>query len=172
MKVAAIQMNSSDQVDSNLTKTESLAIEAKNAGADICFLPENFAFMGHPKEILSSVMEDKETGPIQSFVSSIAKEHKIWIIAGSIPISDPQIGKALSRSVAFNENGEVEGYYDKVHLFDVEVNGKNTMNPRHLLQALKPNQSILHGVTSVCQFVMISGFQNSTGQRNLKTLKL
>ncbi|GIS40358.1 MAG: hypothetical protein Ct9H90mP13_02040 [Pseudomonadota bacterium] len=25
----------------------------------------------------------EETGPIQSFVSSIAKEHKIWIIAGS-----------------------------------------------------------------------------------------
>ena len=124
MKVAAIQMNSSDQVDSNLAKAESLAIEAKNAGADICFFPENFAFMGHPKEILSSVMEDEETGPIQSFVSSIAKEHKIWIIAGSIPIRDPQIGKALSRSVAFNENGEVEGYYDKVHLFDVEVNGK------------------------------------------------
>ena len=80
MKVAAIQMNSSDQVDFNLTKAESLAIEAKNAGADICFLPENFAFMGHPKEILSSVMEDEENGPIQSFVSSIAKEHKILVV--------------------------------------------------------------------------------------------
>ena len=35
MKAAAIQMNSSDQVDSNLFKAESLLTQAKDAGADI-----------------------------------------------------------------------------------------------------------------------------------------
>ena len=49
-------MNSSDQVDYNLSKAESLLTQAKDAGADVCFLPENFAFMGHPKELLNSVM--------------------------------------------------------------------------------------------------------------------
>jgi nitrilase len=124
MKVAAIQMNSSGQVDLNLSKTEALLIQAKDAGADICFLPENFAFMGYPKELLNSVMEDEETGPIQAKISNIAKEHQIWIIAGSIPIKDSETGKSLSRSVTFNDEGQIKGFYDKVHLFDVEVNGR------------------------------------------------
>ena len=72
MKAAAIQMNSSDQVDSNLFKAESLLTQAKDAGADVCFLPENFAFMGHPNELLNSVMEE-EAGPIQTRISNIAK---------------------------------------------------------------------------------------------------
>jgi len=123
MKAAAIQMNSSDQVDSNLSKAESLLTQAKDAGADVCFLPENFAFMGHPKELLNSVMED-EAGPIQTRISNIAKEQEIWIIAGSIPVKDIKTGKAFSRSIAFNDEGRIIGFYDKVHLFDVEVNHK------------------------------------------------
>ena len=123
MKAAAIQMNSSDQVDSNLSKAESLLTQAKDAGADVCFLPENFAFMGHPKELLDSVMEE-EAGPIQTRISDIAKEKKIWIIAGSIPVKDIKTGKAFSRSITFNDEGRIIGFYDKVHLFDVEVNHK------------------------------------------------
>ena len=124
MKVAAIQMNSNDQVNSNLMKVKSLVAEAKDAGADICVLPENFAFMGHPKELLSSVMEDQDIGTIQTEVSNIARDQKIWIIAGSIPIRDSVSGKAFSRSITFNDDGKIMGHYDKVHLFDVEVNGK------------------------------------------------
>ena len=116
-------MNSSDQVDSNLSKAESLLTQAKDAGADVCFLPENFAFMGHPKELLDSVMEE-EAGPIQTRISDIAKEKKIWIIAGSIPVKDIKTGKAFSRSITFNDEGRIIGFYDKVHLFDVEVNHK------------------------------------------------
>ena len=82
MKVAAIQMNSNDEVQSNLIKAKALLAEASDSGADACFLPENFAFMGHPKELLNSVMEDEENGPIQTEISNIAREHKIWIIAG------------------------------------------------------------------------------------------
>ena len=123
MKAAAIQMNSSDQVDSNLFKAESLLTQAKDAGADVCFLPENFAFMGHPNELLDSVMEE-EAGPIQTRISNIAKEQKIWIIAGSIPVKDVKTSKAFSRSITFNDEGRVIGFYDKVHLFDVEVNHK------------------------------------------------
>ena len=117
-------MNSSDQVNSNLIKAKSLLAAASDAGADACFLPENFAFMGHPKELLNSVMEDEESGIIQTEISNIAKELKIWIIAGSIPIRDSETGKAFSRSITFNDDGEIVGHYDKVHLFDVEVNGK------------------------------------------------
>ena len=103
-------MNSSDQVNSNLMKAKSLLAAASDAGADACFLPENFAFMGHPKELLNSVMEDEESGIIQTEISNIAKELKIWIIAGSIPIRDSETGKAFSRSITFNADGAIVGH--------------------------------------------------------------
>lgn len=124
MKIAAIQMNSSDDPNANLEKTKSLVSEAQSEGAKICFLPENFAFMGHPRELLNSVMEDKDSGPIQDAISQLARDEKVWIIAGSIPIKDLETGKSLSRSITFNDVGDVVGYYDKIHLFDVEVDGK------------------------------------------------
>ncbi len=45
-KVAAIQMTSSHVVAENLIAAGQLLREAKDAGADIACLPENFAFIG------------------------------------------------------------------------------------------------------------------------------
>ena len=74
MKVAAIQMNSSDSVSDNLDLLDSLLGEAAQQGNNLVLLPENFAFMGHPKELVEKVMEDFNDGPIQSFISDKAKE--------------------------------------------------------------------------------------------------
>jgi len=46
-KVAAIQMTSSHVVADNLVAAGELLREAKDAGADIACLPENFAFYKH-----------------------------------------------------------------------------------------------------------------------------
>ena len=48
MRFAAVQMNSTDIVEDNLLLAQSLIIQAKEEGADIVLLPENFAFMGYP----------------------------------------------------------------------------------------------------------------------------
>ena len=45
-KVAAIQMTSGHVVADNLTAAGALLREAKDAGADIACLPENFSFIG------------------------------------------------------------------------------------------------------------------------------
>ena len=42
----------------------------------------------------------------------------------SFPVKDVKTSKAFSRSITFNDEGRVIGFYDKVHLFDVEVNHK------------------------------------------------
>ena len=73
MKVAAIQMNSSDSVSDNLNLLDSLLAVACQQDNSLVLLPENFAFMGHPKQLVQEVMEDFNDGPIQSFVADKAK---------------------------------------------------------------------------------------------------
>ena len=86
MKFAAVQMNSNDSVDDNLLLSGSLIRQAKEQGADIVLLPENFAFMGYPKQLVEEIMEDYEDGPIQKTISNLARELEIWVIAGPVPV--------------------------------------------------------------------------------------
>ena len=58
MKIGSIQMNSSDSVQENLSLTESLLIQATYRKVEIVLLPENFAFMGYPKQLVNEIMED------------------------------------------------------------------------------------------------------------------
>ena len=118
MRFAAVQMNSTDIVEDNLLLAQSLIIQAKEEGADIVLLPENFAFMGYPKQIIKEIMEDFEQGPIQNFMSQQAKDQDIWIVAGSIPIACNEADKSFTRCIVYDNNGRIVTYYDKVHLFD------------------------------------------------------
>ncbi len=124
MKFAAVQMNSNDSVDDNLLLSGSLIRQAKEQGADIVLLPENFAFMGYPKQLVEEIMEDYEDGPIQKTISNLAKELEIWVIAGSVPVISSTANRSFARSIVYDDQGKVVNYYDKIHLFDVEVEGK------------------------------------------------
>ena len=138
MKVAAIQMNSSDSVSDNLDLLDSLLGEAAPQGNNLVLLPENFAFMGHPKELVEKVMEDFNDGPIQSFISDKAKEYGFWIVAGSIPIKNADQSKSLARCLVVDSRGILVKYYDKIHLFDVIVNGKTYSESSYIEPGSKP----------------------------------
>ncbi len=124
MKFAAVQMNSTDCVEDNLLLVKTLITEAKEQGASIVLLPENFAFMGYPKQMVEEIMEDFEDGPIQSAISDLANQLDIWIIAGSVPIKSPISDLSFARSIVYDDQGSVKNFYDKIHLFDVEIEGK------------------------------------------------
>ncbi len=136
-KVAAIQMASGPNVSANLSEARRLISDAVKQGAELVVLPENFSHMGMSESdildiaedyIFDSQQTDKPKGPIQDFLSSMAKEEKIWIVAGTIPIkadckSDKTspTGKILSTSLLLNDQGEVVARYEKIHLFDVDL---------------------------------------------------
>lgn len=113
-KIAAIQMCSSDNVDENLAAAKKLIEEAARNDAKLAVLPEMFAIMGHkakPKESIGH-------GKIQDFLSHTARENKIWIIAGTIPIACHDDKKFRAACLVFNDLGLNVARYDKIHLFD------------------------------------------------------
>ena len=51
-----------------------------------------------------------------------AKQHNIWIVIGSIaPRESEDQAQPYNRSVVINAEGEIAAHYDKIHLFDVEL---------------------------------------------------
>jgi nitrilase len=59
-------------------------------------------------------------GKAQAFASASAREHGLWLVAGTIPIRHRD-GRVLSRSLLAAPDGRIAASYDKIHLFDVKV---------------------------------------------------
>lgn len=121
MKAAAIQLASGTNVSANLLETEKLVEEAASQGAELVVLPENFAFMGKSCKDAAALTEKPGDGPLQSFLSSLAKRLSVWIVGGTIPMEANDASKWRAASLVFNDKGELVGRYDKQHLFDVNL---------------------------------------------------
>ncbi|MCG8427392.1 MAG: carbon-nitrogen hydrolase family protein [Chromatiales bacterium] len=120
-KVAAIQMASGPNVSANLLEAERLVSEAVENGAGLVVLPENFAFMGKQESELCTIREAAGDGPLQEFLSQLAKRYNIWVVGGTIPLEAHDNSKVRAACLVFNEEGEQVGRYDKIHLFDVNL---------------------------------------------------
>lgn len=120
-KVAAIQMASGSNVSANLLEAERLVNEAVDNGAQLVVLPENFAFMGKTDSELSNLKETDGTGPLQEFLSQLAKKHGIWLIGGTIPLEATDNHKVRASCLMFDHLGKRISRYDKIHMFDVNL---------------------------------------------------
>lgn len=120
-KVAAVQMASGPNVNANLNEVRRLVERAVDAGAGLVVLPENFALMPVSEDQRLEAAENFGDGPIQSFVSSIAAEHGIWIVAGTIGLFASDPAKIRAAALLYDDNGDCVARYDKIHLFDVEL---------------------------------------------------
>ena len=123
MKAAAVQMTSTRDVATNLTEAGRLIREAAEQGAKLVVLPENFSFLGSTDAERVTAVETSADGPAQRFLAQQAERYGIWLVGGTIPIRDGA-QRASSRSLLLAPDGRVAAYYDKIHLFDVDIPGK------------------------------------------------
>jgi deaminated glutathione amidase len=122
---AVIQLTSGPEVAANLVDARGLLEQARSGGATLAALPENFAIMGRKETDKLEVAEDFGEGPIQAFLGHTARELKMWIIGGTAPIRvDGQPGKVAAASLLFDDEGRCVARYDKIHLFDVDIPGR------------------------------------------------
>jgi predicted amidohydrolase len=124
-KVAAIQMTSSHVVTENLASAEALLREAKDAGALVACLPENFSFIGVKDADKLQVAEPDGNGPVQAFLSETAAKLNLWILGGTIVIRTNDSGRVANSSLLIDADGKRVARYDKIHLFDVTIPGRN-----------------------------------------------
>jgi predicted amidohydrolase len=124
-KVAAIQMTSSHIVADNLAAAGELLREAKELGADIACLPENFSFIGLRDADKLQVAEPDGDGAVQSFLSNSARELKMWILGGTIVLRGDSDVRVANSSLLIDAAGKRVARYDKIHLFDVTIPGRD-----------------------------------------------
>ena len=125
VRVAAIQMASGPNVAANLSEAERLIEQAVEAGAKLVALPEYFAIMGMKDTDKVGVREVEGKGPIQSFLSRMAKRHGIWLVGGSVPLAASTPDKVRNSCLVYDDKGKQVARYDKIHLFGLALGNEN-----------------------------------------------
>src|SRR5450631_1359012 len=123
--VAAIQMTSSHVVADNLAAAAGLLREAKELGCEIACLPENFSFIGLRDADKVQVAEMDGEGPMQSCLSKTGGDLKMWSLGGTIVIRGDGDSRVTNSSLLIDAARKRVARYDKIHLFDVTIPGRD-----------------------------------------------
>jgi predicted amidohydrolase len=139
-KVAAIQMTSSHVVADNLAAAGTLLREAKDSGAQIACLPENFSFIGLKDADKLPVAEADGDGIVQAFLSTTARQLNLWILGGTVAIRTHNSRRVANASLLIDAAGKRVARYDKIHLFDVTIPGRDEQyrESTHVLPGREP----------------------------------
>jgi deaminated glutathione amidase len=121
MRVATVQLTSTEDKDANLQRADVLTRRAAAAGAELVVLPEKWNVLGSPEAIHAGA--EPLGGPALTWARDTARELGIDLVAGSIAERVAGADKGANTSVHVGPSGEDEAVYRKVHMFDVEVAG-------------------------------------------------
>jgi deaminated glutathione amidase len=125
VKVAAIQMCSGIDPEKNASDMTRLVREAAAHGAVYVQTPEMTGAVQKNRPGLMAVLKDEGNDLIVRTARSLAAELGIHVHVGSTAIALGD-GKIANRGFLFAPDGELVCRYDKIHMFDVDLdNGES-----------------------------------------------
>jgi deaminated glutathione amidase len=119
LRVAAVQLNSTDEKARNLEAAERLVRGAAADGAELVALPEKWNLLAGGEALLAGA--EPLDGPSLTAARDWARELGIHLLAGSVSEQGPE--KAFNTSVLIGPDGEDVAVYRQIHMFDVDVGG-------------------------------------------------
>ncbi len=121
--VAVVQMASGADKARNVARAVELTAKAADTGASIIALPETFDYRGDAAD-LSAIAEPLPGSALEPLMF-LAKERRVWIVAGSIHESEHDGGMPFNTSVLIDPEGRIAAKYRKIHLFDISIGDRS-----------------------------------------------
>lgn len=122
LTVGLVQTNSQEDKDANIAEVLEGIDRAAKAGARFVSLPETWSYLG-PKKSEPAAAETIP-GPLTSILADKARQHSIYLHAGSILEKVEQHDKLHNTTLVFDPVGDIVARYRKMHLFDVDIAGE------------------------------------------------
>jgi predicted amidohydrolase len=129
-KAAAIQMCSGVDTERNAAEMERLVRQAARQGATYIQTPEMTGALQRDRKAMRAQLRDEARDVVVATAGRLARELNVYLHIGStaIAIDDPQMdgGKIANRGLLFAPGGRLILTYDKIHMFDVDLdNGES-----------------------------------------------
>jgi predicted amidohydrolase len=124
-RAAAIQMRSGVDPERNAADLAEYVADAAGKGAAYVQTPEMTGALQRDRKALASVLKGESDDVIVKTAAGLAAKHAIHLHIGSTPIARDD-GKIANRAFLFGPDGKVLTRYDKIHMFDVDLdNGES-----------------------------------------------
>src|SRR5215211_1986543 len=129
MRAAAVQLSSTPDRDRNLEAADRLVRAAAADGAELIVLPEKWPVLGTPEQTAAGA--EPLDGSALSWARATARELEIDLVAGSVAERVDGADRGANTSVHVGPDGEDRATYRKIHMFDVEVGGREYRESEH-----------------------------------------
>ena len=120
--VACVQTNSTRDVAENLATIVPMIGEARRLGAEIVCLPEVVGMIEPRRRLLLEKVEPEETNRGLAGFREASKRLSLWLLVGSLSVK-VGVDRVANRSYLIDPDGAVRARYDKIHMFDVNLEG-------------------------------------------------
>ena len=119
---AMVQMRTAMLPETSLAQGIALIREAKEQGADYVQTPEVSNIIQQNRKALFELLASEEDDRSLKAYRELARELKIYLHIGSLAVrANPE--RAANRSFLIAPDGNILASYDKIHMFDIELDG-------------------------------------------------
>lgn len=127
LRVGLVQITASDDPAANLPATETLIRQAAAGGARFVLTPEVTNIISSNRALQTARLHAPETDPTLARLRAVAAELGVWLLIGSLAVkTDDAAGRFANRSFMVADDGRIVAEYDKIHMFDVDVDAANS----------------------------------------------
>jgi predicted amidohydrolase len=120
MKAALLQMTSGVDPAANARTLVQGIADAAAGGAAMLFTPEMSGLLDSDRDRAAGSLAYEEEDRVLAAVREAAARHGIWVHLGSLAVLRRN-GRLANRGFVIDDRGEVRAWYDKMHLFDVDL---------------------------------------------------
>ena len=147
LKISQIQFQADQTPDLNSRLLKKYFHRALKFKPDLICTPECSNIITNDKKHLFKYATFQKNCPIIFEAKKFAKLHNVNIHIGSLLLKIENSKKLVNRSVLINQKGKIQNTYDKIHLFDVNINKAETH--RESDSFLKGNDLIVGSVFGI-----------------------
>lgn len=127
MKAALLQITSSDLPDENLAMVRGMIRDAAAQGAGFVLTPEVTNCLSTSRTHQEKVLQPEAGNAFLAGMIAEAKAQGVWLLIGSIGVKTGDAdGRFANRSFLVSPDGQIKAWYDKIHMFDVDVSETET----------------------------------------------
>ena len=120
-RIAIAQMQTGIVPVRNAAALADAAGQAAQGGAAMLFTPEMTGLLDRDRARAAQSICTEETDPVLAAAREAAAANVVSIAIGSLALRVDEGGKWVNRSFVIDRSGEIIARYDKMHMFDVDL---------------------------------------------------
>ena len=128
LNISQIQFEAKSTPQKNAVLLKKYFEKTKKFDPDLICTPECSNIITNNIDYLKKNTTFENDCPIIEMAKSYAKENNVNINIGSLLLKIKNQKKLVNRSYFINTKGKIVKTYDKIHMFDVNINKKGSVN--------------------------------------------